>query len=163
MSALPRCAVRVFVAGAAVVVAVAALRARRRYRRAWAAAGHPRQGMATAFTVLPGPPVEVYDLLHDVPRVAAAIGYPGVAPAVQLTGDLPGVLLSWRVAEAPLPHEGTARLHAVAGADRTEVAVQLRYRWSPDLARAARVPEPEVHRRLDECLRALHRSAAGTA
>src|SRR5215475_5506317 len=48
---------------------------------------------------------------------------------VEVVGDIPELLIAWRVADDWLPHEGTVRL-AEAGSDRTELTVNLRYRWA---------------------------------
>lgn len=94
--------------------------------------------------------MRVYWLCREPERVAATLD-PGVravrvddrwsqwlVPAadgvdqllsVEVVGDIPEMLIAWRVRDDWLPIEGTIRL-AEAGPERTEVTVNLRYRWA---------------------------------
>jgi len=143
-------ATRIAILAAAVGIAIVALRAARRRRRAWIAAGRYEDREATRNIVVDRDRTRVYWLCREPARIAAALdptvrAVPvddrwsrWVVPvsagvdhvlAVEVIGDVPELLIAWRVADEWLPHEGTVRL-AAAGPDRTELSVSLRYRWA---------------------------------
>jgi hypothetical protein len=131
-------------------VSVAALRAMRRRRRGWVEAGRYEEREATCRIVVDGDRTRSYWLCRDPQRLAAALEPPVRAETVDdtwsrwsvpepggvrrlltvgIVGDIPELLLAWRVDNGWLPHEGTVRF-ADAGTGRTELAVTVRYRWT---------------------------------
>jgi uncharacterized membrane protein len=143
-------ATRVATLTVAVGMAVAVLRAARRRRRAWIALGRYEDRETTWNIVVDRDRTRVYWLCREPARVASALDPAAravpmddrwsrwVVPvsggvdhvlAVEVIGDVPELLIAWRVADEWLPHEGTVRL-ADAGPDRTELSVSLRYRWA---------------------------------
>ena len=156
--------VRVGAALLGAAVCVAALRAIRRRRGAWVEAGRYADREAARRIVVDGDRTRIYWLMRDPQRLAAVLG-PAVRAetidetwsrwsvpepggqerllTVEVMGDIPELLLAWRVDNGWLPHEGTVRF-AEAGTDRTELAVTVRYRWSYEWARRTRVPDDPV-------------------
>lgn len=142
-------ATRIAVLAVAVGMALAVFRAARRRHRAWVAAGRYTDREATRNLVVDRDRTQVYWLCREPARVAAALD-PAVRAvpvddrssrwvvpasggvdhvlAVEVIGDIPELLIAWRVTDEWLPHEGTVRL-AEAGPDRTELSVSVRYRW----------------------------------
>jgi uncharacterized membrane protein len=181
VNSLTRNLVRAATAACAVAVVIVAVRGNRRRKQVWLVEGRPQERETRANVLLPGAREEIYDLFRDLNRLAAALGgtvevltvddttfrwahgvdgEPTVVVTVEITGDLPELLLSWETAEPPLPHEGTVRFTPVGDGDRTRVDVGLRYRWSTDLARQAGVPDDAVDRVLSGYLRDLQRSVS---
>jgi uncharacterized membrane protein len=134
----------------AAALALVVLRVVRRRRRGTQAAARYEDREATRTVVLNQDRTRVYWLCREPTRVAAALDADALAVpvddrwsrwvvpasggvdhllAVEIVGDIPELLIAWRVADQWLPHEGTIRL-AEAGPDRTELAVSLRYRWA---------------------------------
>ena len=145
-------------------VSVAALRAMRRRRRAWVEAGRYGEREAARRIVVDADRTRIYWLFRDPQRVADLLGprvraetvddtwsrwsvpEPGGVErllTVEMVGDIPELLLAWRVDNGWLPHEGTVRF-AEAGLDRTELAVTVRYRWSQQWASRAGVSADPV-------------------
>ena len=154
------------------VISVVTLRALRRRRRAWREAGRYEDREAARRIVVDADRTRTYWLLRDPQRLAARLGPPVRAETVDTTwsrwsvpepgglerlltveviGDVPELLLAWRVDNGWLPHEGTVRF-ADAGADRTELAVTVRYRWSAQWAVRAGVLRDPVDRLLATAL-----------
>jgi uncharacterized membrane protein len=154
------------VLGAALAVAV--LRAVRSRHRAWVGAGRYEDREASRHIVVEVDRTPVYWLCREPERLAAALDPSLRAEAVddtwsrwsvpqpsggqrlltvEVIGDIPELLLAWRVGNGWLPHEGTIRL-AAAGTDRTELSVSVRYRWSAEWAARAGVDGDPVDRLL---------------
>jgi uncharacterized membrane protein len=168
--------------GAALSVAV--LRALRRRRAAWVRAGRYSDRETRRHIVVDQDRSRVYWLFREPERLAAVLGpavraeavddvwsrwsvpTPDGAPRLltaQVAGDIPELLLAWRVDNGWLPHEGTVRL-ATAGTDRTDVSVSVRYRWSAEWAADAGMSGDPVDRLLDLALERIAgaaRTAAG--
>lgn len=161
-------------------VSVAAVRAMRRRRRAWVRAGRYVEREAVRRIVVDGDRTRTYWLLRDPQRLADRLGPPVRAETidetwsrwsapepggqerlltVEIIGDIPELLLAWKVDNGWLPHEGTVRF-ADAGLDRTELWVTVRYRWSAERAGQAGVPGDPVDGLLATALDRL--AAAGT-
>jgi uncharacterized membrane protein len=144
---------RVAVPALAVAVAVVGvLRAVRRRHRAKVTGGGYEDREVRRQIVVDLDRTHVYWLCREPARVAASLD-PAVRVVrvddrwsqwvvplpngldhlltVEVVGDIPELLVAWRVADNWLPHEGTVRL-AEAGPDRTELSVSLRYRWTGD-------------------------------
>jgi uncharacterized membrane protein len=139
----------IVVPAVAAALVLAVLRVLRQRRRATQAAGRYEDREATRTVVLNQDRTRVYWLCSEPTRMAAALDADlravpvddrwswWVVPApggdhllaVEVVGDIPELLIAWRVADEWLPHEGTVRL-AEAGPDRTELSVSLRYRWA---------------------------------
>lgn len=153
-------------------VSVAALRAARRRRHAWVESGRYADREAVRRIVVDEDRTPTYWLLRDPQRLAERLGPPVRAETidetwsrwsvpepggterlltVELVGDIPELLLAWRVDNGWLPHEGTVRL-ADAGLGRTELAVTVRYRWSQEWASRAGVSDDPVDRLLATAL-----------
>ncbi|MBO0868129.1 MAG: hypothetical protein J2P15_06150 [Micromonosporaceae bacterium] len=148
---LPRVAVRAATVAMTVAVAVAAVRAARRGRAAWKASGRPRQRRLNESVQSSASRQQVYWLCRDVRRLAQLVDprvrvtevddvrsnwqIGSVACTVEITGDVPELLLSWQVADGPVPHHGRLTLHPAGTANPagggTRIAVQVRYEWPP--------------------------------
>lgn len=137
---------------AVTVTVVAVLRALRRRHRAKVAGDRYEDREASRQIVVDLDRTRAYWLCREPGRVAASLD-PAVRVVrvddrwsqwvvplpngldhlltVEVVGDIPELLVAWRVADNWLPHEGTVRL-AEAGPDRTELSVSLRYRWAGD-------------------------------
>jgi uncharacterized membrane protein len=166
--------------GAALSVAV--LRAARRRRAAWVRGGRYEEREARRRIVVDLDRPQTYWLLREPERLAAVLDPSVRAEAVddtwsrwsvptpegvarlltvEVIGDVPELLVAWRVDNGWLPHEGTVRL-AAAGTDRTEVSVAVRYRWSAQRAADAGVDGDPVDRLLSLALERIA-GAAQTA
>jgi uncharacterized membrane protein len=169
----------------AAAVAVSAVRAARRRRRSWIAAGRYEYRALTETTVLPVLREHLYWLLREPTRVARLVdpdaeveplgdtrsrwtlaGPDGtqVSCLVEVIGDVPEMQISWLVPDGPLPHEGRIELTPVPPDTDlptvTEVRVRVRYAWSDRLARAAGIGAEEPARVLRRALRALATASA---
>jgi uncharacterized membrane protein len=165
-------AVRLGSAVLAVAVLVAAVRAARRRRRAWLAMGRYEERTTTETVTVPASTDRVYWLWRELPTLARLLDeraqveivddglsrweLAGVGCTVEITGDLPEEVISWRVPDGPLPHEGTVRLSPIGGIGTggTRIEVRLWYRWSSRWAKAAGVADSAPG---DLLRQALHR------
>jgi uncharacterized membrane protein len=179
MNTVTRNTLRAATVVAGAVAVVVAVRATRRRTVQWRDEGRPEERETRASVILPGAREDVYDLFRDLNRLATALGptvailvlddttfrwahHAGGQPTVILTGhvtgDVPEFLLSWETADPPLPHEGSVRFALAGDGTQTRVDVDLRYRWSPDRARRAGIPDRAVDGVVSGYLRALQRS-----
>ncbi len=150
-------------AGTALVVAV---RATRRRRQSWIAAGRYEHRALTETVDLPAHREHLYWLLRDPERAVrlldpdarvvlldatrcrATLTGPRGEPVtclVEVVGDVPEMVVAWAVADGPLPHQGRVTLTPVPAG--TQVRAQLRYAWSRRLQEESGI-EPETPARV---------------
>jgi uncharacterized membrane protein len=161
----------------ATAALVNAVRAARRRRRAWLAAGRYEYRALTETFDLPVDREPLYWLLREPGRAARLVdpdarvtpldethsrwtltgpaGTP-VTCAVEVMGDVPELMVSWSVPDGPLPHQGRVQLSPVPAG--TRVQVRVRYPWSRRLASEAGITPGDparVLRRATDRLRTL--------
>jgi uncharacterized membrane protein len=169
--------VRAATVAMAVAATVAAVRAARRRHAEWKESGRPRQRRLNETALTSASRQEVYWLCRDVPRLAQLIDsrvrlvelndvrsnweIGRVACTVEITGDVPELLLAWEVADGPVPHHGRLTLHPAGDLTTggTRIAAQVRYRWPPSTEDAA-IDADEPRRLLRRALDAIAAEAA---
>jgi uncharacterized membrane protein len=155
----------------AAAALVSAVRAARRRRRAWIAAGRYEYRTLTGTLDLPVDREPVYWMLREAHRAALLVdpdtevtplddtrsrwtlagpdGTP-VTLTVEIIGDLPELMVSWSVPDGPLPHEGRVDLGLIPAG--TRVHARVRHIWSRRLAGEAGIEADDPARVLQRAM-----------
>jgi uncharacterized membrane protein len=75
----------------------------------------------------------------------------------ELIGDIPELVLAWRVDDGPLPHEGRAEFTPHGPGTVSQIRVDVRYRWPPAAEIDAATPRRALRQTLDNLAVATRR------